>query len=518
MWKGTLGVDHLVQKLERRFGIRKAKEGSTSNECSEEIPDLTVNNDNLYEITQVRDAVRDLRRQARALDLELDLSAKSCEADIRRYCVLVCGRIIGGQKRALSEKDRCCLAQVLGFRIDSQDFKEIDAELRAHPASALDAMLPELMRRKIAEEARVYDPCDSIIRNIETIAKSTGRVYGDKFDKRANMAKRIGLQLRLLVDDGRERAPESSMSSGTESGPDKASSSDKPGSTESLDDIKRELMGLIGLEPVKRDFLSISNLLRVHQLRKQHELTIQTLSLHLVFTGNPGTGKTTVARLLARAYRALGVLKKGHLVEVDRSGLVAGYVGHTALKTKEVVRRALDGVLFIDEAYGLLGDGKDFGPEAINTLLKLIEDCRDRIIVIVAGYTEPMMAFLESNPGLKSRFNKFIHFGDYTAREMAQIFEHMLHNAQYRASEEVRSKIEHIMGTFYANRGEHFGNARLVRNLFEHVQQEHANRLESISEPTRDELVTVETSDIDHAFATIFPASLNRSKGQIDGE
>jgi stage V sporulation protein K len=372
-----------------------------------------------------------------------------------------------------------------------------------------------LLRRKVSAEARIYDPCDSIIRHIETVAKSTGEVYGDKHRKRAAMAERMGLQLRWMVDTERERDAERPKPDAADSNPNAVTSANEPEKTETLDDVKAEL---IGLEPVKKDFLSISNLLRIRQLRKQHELSTEALSLHLVSTGNPGTGKTTVARLLARACRALGVLTKGHLVEVDRSGLVAGYIGHTALKTKEVVKRALDGVLFIDEAYALVGEGKDFGPEAINTLLKLMEDYRDRLIVIVAGYTDRMTAFLESNPGLKSRFNKFIHFGDYTPAEMAHIFGYMLEKAQYRATEEAHMAIERAMCGLHDNRDEHFGNARLVRNLFEHVQHEHANRLSSVPEPTRDELLTIEAADIQGALEAIQPTAPAESGKQIHGE
>ena len=192
----------------------------------------------------------------------------------------------------------------------------------------------------------------------------------------------------------------------------------------------------------------------------------------------------------------MGVLSKGHMVEVDRAGLVGQYVGSTALKTRDVVKRALDGVLFIDEAYALQGEGKDFGPEAINTLLKLMEDFRDRLVVIVAGYTAPMMKFLDSNPGLKSRFNKFIHFEDYTPAQMIEILQSMLRKAEYEAPEDALSAVGPAFEQAYAARTEHFGNARFVRNIFERIQQAHANRLASVAEPTREQLLTIRTEDV----------------------
>lgn len=206
MWEGTPGIDSLLRKLERRNEPSNEKpERSASNS---EIPDLLSNRDTLREIKSVRDAVRSLCREARALDAESDLGAKSCETDIRRYCLLVCGRIIGGQKRELCELDRACLEQVLGFKIGPADFTAISAELRSRSPAELDAIFPELLRRKVSVEARIYDPCDSIIRHIETVAKSTGEVYGDKHRKRAAMGERIGLQLRWLVDTEREQESE----------------------------------------------------------------------------------------------------------------------------------------------------------------------------------------------------------------------------------------------------------------------------------------------------------------------
>lgn len=281
MWEGTPGIDNLLRKLQRRNN--PPKEEVRRPASNSEVPDLLANTDNLREIKSVRDAVRSLCREARAVDAESEFTAKSCEADIRRYCLLICGRIIGGQKRELSELDRACLQQVLGFKIGSADFTAISAELRSRSGAELDAIFPELLRRKVSVEARIYDPCDSIIRHIETVVKSTGEVYGDKHRKRAAMGERIGLQLRRLVDTEREQEAERPRAQNANSGENNVTGANGNQNTETLDDVKAELMGLIGLEAVKKDFLSISNLLRIRQLRKQHELSTEALSLHLVF-------------------------------------------------------------------------------------------------------------------------------------------------------------------------------------------------------------------------------------------
>ena len=265
---------------------------------------------------------------------------------------------------------------------------------------------------------------------------------------------------------------------------------------EDMETLKAELAGYIGLAAVKAEVENLINMATVYRMRKEHGLPTADLSLHMVFSGNPGTGKTMIARFMARVYHSLGILSKGQLVEVDRSGLVAGYVGQTAIKTAKVLERAKGGVLFIDEAYTLTSkEGNDFGYEAVDTVLKAMEDNRDDLVVIVAGYIDRMETFIDSNPGLQSRFNKYLHFADYTGEEMADIFLMQCEKNCYKPDEDAMDAMREYLHMAAEAAGE-FGNARGVRNVFEKVLSAQANRLASMQEITREELMRITKADV----------------------
>lgn len=265
---------------------------------------------------------------------------------------------------------------------------------------------------------------------------------------------------------------------------------------EKLEDLQKELDSYIGLAAVKKEVRNLIDLVKVHQLREKNGLPAAELSLHMVFSGSPGTGKTTIARLMARIYHSLGILSKGQLVEVDRSGLVAGYVGQTALKTSKAIERALGGVLFIDEAYALNSStGNDFGQEAIDTILKAMEDHRDDLVVIAAGYDDLMDRFIHSNPGLESRFNRFLHFDDYSPEELLKIFQMRCQKGCYTLEKEAAGLVQDFLREENQD-PESFGNARGVRNVFERILVCQANRLAGLEAVTREDLMKLTAADV----------------------
>ena len=298
------------------------------------------------------------------------------------------------------------------------------------------------------------------------------------------------------------KAPAQSPAPKAQAAPAKQEEPQSEPPQETIEDLKKELEGYVGLEQIKTEVSNLINMITVHNLRKQHGLPCVDMSLHMVFSGNPGTGKTMIARLMSRIYKCLGILSQGQLVEVDRSGLVAGYVGQTAIKTGEVVQKALGGVLFIDEAYTLSSRSgtNDFGQEAIDQLLKSMEDHRDDLVVIVAGYDGLMDDFIHSNPGLESRFNRYLHFRDYTPEEMLEIFKSRCSGSGYTAGADTLAVVKDYLAQESAKSPVSFGNARGVRNLFENILVQQANRLATTPDLNAEKLMALLPEDVQRAM------------------
>ncbi|NJD63676.1 MAG: AAA family ATPase [Chloroflexi bacterium] len=408
-------------------------------------------------------------------------------ADVNEHVTTLLGVLVGGDGRLADQELELfndLFAEVLGGR---QTFPVLRAllreraglarELTARPPAFFEAIL------RMAEAAPSGVP-RAVLDSLAEIGREAAALDGD-----------IGrAELRALTDyilmlrEAVQHAEASHQPPAPEA------------QAETLQTLQAKLHRLVGLKEVKERVDTLVNTIRVRQLRKQHDLPVAPISLHMVFTGNPGTGKTTVARLMAGILRALGVVARGQLVEVDRADLVAGYVGQTSLKVTERVEAALGGVLFIDEAYALVaGRGEtDFGYEALDVLVKAMEDHRDDFIVIVAGYPDKMREFIDSNPGLRSRFPNFIEFEDYSAEELLLILERMVEDHGYRLADAAHARARELFIALVERKDASFANARDVRNRFERALTSHAIRLATVAEPTRDELMTLEADDLAH--------------------
>ena len=383
---------------------------------------------------------------------------------------------------------------------DAQDFLEAFDRVITIKSPDGAMLVPVVLRKGKIDSEAVDKYCVLFYRFASTMAKIDGNVSGTESEWLSTLVKITpsdGSQNDVALSEHTAEVAEENSRKGTPASEKQervrvVEQNPEPGTAE------KELAGLIGLQTVKTEVSKLSNYVKMQQLRKQKGMMSVPVTYHCVFTGNPGTGKTTVARILAGIYRDMGVLRKGHLVETDRSGLVAEYVGQTAVKTNKLIDSALDGVLFIDEAYTLVqgGSGDSYGPEAVATLLKRMEDDRNRLVVILAGYSGPMKQFIDSNPGLRSRFNRFIHFDDYSSEELMAIFRLNASKYDYLLDYKAEERLHELFAEAVAVKDEHFGNARFVRNIFEKVMENQASRLASSTDITEDKLRTILSEDI----------------------
>lgn len=365
-------------------------------------------------------------------------------------------------------------------------------ELKGAIADENELALPPILNQHDEEKGTrlLESTINSIYRFAQVIVKADGQISMEEMAALSQVWQMLHTYSnpeKYLKQAASTPAPESASPSATEAP-----------SKEGLEAVMNELHQLIGMNNIKEEVRSLTNFLKVQKVREERGLATTSVSLHSVFSGPPGTGKTTVARLVSRIFKELGFLQKGHLVETDRAGLVADYIGGTSKKVDEKVTSALDGVLFIDEAYALTpkDSTRDFGQEAVDTLLKRMEDYRKQLVVIAAGYTDEMVRFVESNPGLKSRFNRYFYFNDYTPDELVAIFNKMSQDSHFHPTEAANQKLKDLLTRLYEQRERTFGNARLVRNLFEKTIERQANRLAVINTLTDEILTTLLPEDI----------------------
>ncbi|MDX2241292.1 MAG: AAA family ATPase [Leptolyngbyaceae cyanobacterium bins.302] len=371
-------------------------------------------------------------------------------------------------------------------------------ELRGAIANANTLALPALLNQQDEEKGtRWLEPTvNAMYRFAQVIVKADGQISMEEMAALSQVWQM--LHTYTAPNPVANSTPRSSTTEPTTApSPTAPTAAPSPPPAE-LDTVMDELNQLIGMDNIKEEIKTLTNFLKVQKVREERGLATTSVSLHSVFSGPPGTGKTTVARLVSRIFQALGFLAKGHLVETDRAGLVADYIGGTSKKVDEKVTSALDGVLFIDEAYALTpkDSTRDFGQEAVDTLLKRMEDYRKRLVVIAAGYTDEMLRFVESNPGLKSRFNRYFYFNDYTPEELVAIFNKMCKDSHFHPTEAANQKLKILLTGLYEQRDRTFGNARLVRNLFEKTIERQANRLAVINTLTDEILTTIQPEDI----------------------